>query len=305
MTTIKHYRIYCTTENGWVEGYGVDSPTGCYNNNGHTVNSSSVQKLLSVSESTVKINEGSLTDTGKLCVTTLGFDCDSGTGAVSTGTINWEYKISALRISFSSEAIHRGDKLDLIVGQNTPAGTLASDISPATAHSVQNYTAGDVVTYNSKTYTCHTNTVSSELPTDTTYWQKGFRLHVDSTVTTNVNHGYRVRLTDGTNTDEMGEVWAIDKANDYIYVANSGTNDTPLANSYSATSPDTAVQLSIYMMENFEISGPWFRAFGCDKIGGSDISDGIIITICYTNVDGVAGKRFVGEVEFLRGESSI
>lgn len=43
MTTVNKYRIYCNTENAWVETWAESEPTVCPNNNGHSVNNNSVQ----------------------------------------------------------------------------------------------------------------------------------------------------------------------------------------------------------------------------------------------------------------------
>ena len=49
------WRIYCTTEIGWVEIWSDTPPTECPNNAGHTVNSNSVQEL-DVSEELLRIH---------------------------------------------------------------------------------------------------------------------------------------------------------------------------------------------------------------------------------------------------------
>lgn len=52
-TTVIRWRIYCTTENAWTDGWRNETdgePTGCFTDSGHTVNSNSIQQLERVSD---------------------------------------------------------------------------------------------------------------------------------------------------------------------------------------------------------------------------------------------------------------
>jgi hypothetical protein len=312
MSSTTEWEVWCETDSKWVSGLKYvtsGTPTSCFDNIAHTItttgsNAPSIKK--ENNKSLVTLNEGLLTETGQLVVSTVAFDCPGPAGTVSTGTIKWPYSISAIQMYFQVEEANRGDLLSLSnapidqSGTLRPVGALTASITVPTAHTDQNYVSGDVVTYVGRTYTCILNTVSNETPYDETYWKLGMRLAVTSTVTDNCNHGFEVHITDGVNTDNLGEIYDIDKAAGYIYVQNTNT----IANSYSAASP-TYVYVTVHMMREFELSGPGPRAYGGNKIGGSDLPKNTLVTISYKNVDGVAGKRFVGEVELVRGTNAI
>lgn len=303
---VKQYkwRVLCTGGHGDYRYTWTDSsiaPGMCVDNDTHTINKTTDPPRVVDARNygQTVLNEGSLTDTGSMAVDCIAFDIDSGINVVTEYTTTWTSKISLFCVKFVSEESWRGDTLNVVVAENTTVGTLATDVVAATAHSVQNHTAGDVVTYSGTTYTCHADTVSSELPTDATYWTKGFRLHVSTSVIANVNHGYTIQLTDGTNTDSMGKIHSIDNTNNYIYVENNPV----VSNSYSSTSPTTSVQMTVHRIKpGFEFAAPWQHVYGQDKVGGSDIPENTPVKIYYTNVDGVSGKRFVASLEYLEGE---
>lgn len=112
-------------------------------------------------------------------------------------------------------------------------------------------------------------------------------------------------LFDGMNKSYLGEIWYVDKSDNSIYVGNKHTDDTPLSVSYSALSPTyflTGYQLiGDVRRGSFPLSTANFREFGDEKIGGAHVPEESIVTLEYTNVDGVSGKSFEGEVSILRG----
>jgi hypothetical protein len=289
------------------ESFGT--PTICVDNDTHDIETTGANKPKvekTKDEDLVTLNEGKLTKTGQLAVQTVAFDCPGPAGTVSTGQIYWHYAVSALEMFFEVEDIHKGDLVSLTnapiyVGETLkPVGALTASLVVPTAHIDQNYVVGDMIIYLGETYTCILDTVSNETPydiaTNELHWKCGMRLSVTSTVTENCNHGYRINITDGVTNDILGEIYDIDKDGGYIYVQNKNT----ITKAYSVASP-TYVYATVNMMDEFELSGPWRREFGGNKIGGSDLPKNTLVTISYKNVDGVAGKRFVGEVELLRG----
>lgn len=55
LVSVSQWRIYCTTENAWVESWSINPPTTCINNPAHSVNASSVQALQTVSNQMVDV----------------------------------------------------------------------------------------------------------------------------------------------------------------------------------------------------------------------------------------------------------
>lgn len=290
MTTINHYRIYCNTESAWVEGYGISVPTVCYNNNGHTVNANSVQELLSVSENTVTVNENSAGTGGHYGTTTMVISASAN--QVSSGSISWPFPVSALSVEFITTSAHEGDCINMSIGKDTITGSITANTVLATAWSAQNYTAGDRVTYNSKRYTCTTNTVSNEVPTDTAYWTEGYEIPVSQTVIDNVAVGYNIKMADGTNSDDMGRVLSVDTVNNKIYVENNAVN------TFASATP-TYIKQSVYSIKDYEIGPAWRHELGSSKIGGSIIPKDITVTVDYDNKSGSIDKSFIGIVEYM------
>jgi len=250
---------------------------------------------------TVKVQEedNTVTTDGGFQETTTGFGITGGTGAETDHTICWPFDISALELQFNTEEVHRGDFVSLVIGENTIVGTITSDISTASAWTSQNYTVGQIVTYdagapyNTRVYTCTTNTVSNEIPTNKTYWQHGYEVPVGQTVVDNIYKGYEIRLDDGTNNDYCDRVLKVDSTNLKIYL------ETDPTNSYNASTP-TYVKASVLMLRNHEISTPWRVIVGESKIGGSGVKADTTITTRYTNMDGVENKRLVPSVEYMQ-----
>jgi hypothetical protein len=67
---VNKYRLWCITEEAYVEGWGETAPTVCYNNNTHTIDVESLVQLDSVSDSDVIIKSSEI----NLPVTSKGFD---------------------------------------------------------------------------------------------------------------------------------------------------------------------------------------------------------------------------------------
>ena len=107
-----------------------------------------------------------------------------------------------------------------------------------------------------------------------------------------MNVGYKIRLTDGTNTDDCGTVLTINKDTKVI------TFSTATTHSFSPLTP-TYVQFSIYIVEDFHI-GPAGKYVICQgKVGGSFIPASIISRITYTNNSASVTKKFYCYVEYL------
>jgi len=204
--------------------------------------------------------------------------------------------ITVLSVEFVTTSDHEGDAAEVVLGEDTVVGALAADVSPASAWSDQNYTAGQVVTYThpvfgSLVYTCTTNTVSNENPTNATYWKHGLAITVTQTVIDNTQRGFVVKLSDGTNTDNVGRVISIDDTNNKIYV------ETNLSNSFAAATP-TYIKATVQVVHDYEIGPGWEHKIGDSKIGGSTLPEYTLVSIKYTN-NGESTKSIIGRVEYM------
>jgi hypothetical protein len=292
MTTYYKYKVRCITENTdkyWVLSENEPAPSACPTNTSHTV-SSVVTIDDTISDNIVQIKEESIATGGNFGTTTLGFNIAHN--STRSEVLEWPCPITALAIEFISEEIHRGDIINMTVGEDTLIGAIGAPVSPASAWISQNYTAGQVVTYNTMVYTCILTTISNEVPTNTTYWTPGYGITVTSTVVNITMIGYYIKLDDLTQSDDVGRVLSINKNISKIYVEKNPTN------TYSPLSP-TYVRQTVKPIVNFEIGAPWLYTVGASKIGGSYVPSNVKITVHYENKSLTTDKRFVGALEYL------
>jgi len=106
---------------------------------------------------------------------------------------------------------------------------------------------------------------------------------VGQTVIDNTIVGNKFRLTDGTNTDELGWVTAIDTVNKKVTTENSTTN------SFSAATP-TSTQVTAVFSDDIEFGPAWEYSFGASKIGGAYVPANIVCEFKYTNNTASAKK---------------
>ena len=134
MTIITKYRIYCTTESAWTEGWMESAPTLCFTDTGHTVNSNSVQVLevidtaaskVVIEEENVPLNE--IATNGKFKC--KGFTFDIAPLTTDSLTVSWPFPISVMESFFTAKAEMNGDILNCTVGENTIVGTLTSNVA--------------------------------------------------------------------------------------------------------------------------------------------------------------------------------
>jgi len=295
MTTVNLYRVYCTTDSKYVNVWSTDEPVTCPENNGHSINTDATSIIQTISETEISVKEEDIPTGGNFSSRTIKMIAPKNT--ITTYNLWWSYPISALAVEFITAETHRGDNISMHVGPDTTIGVLTANISSASAWISQNYTIGQRVTYThptfgSRVYTCIANTVSNELPTNTTYWVHGLEISVSSTVLIHAKKGYFIKLTDGVNSDDFLTVINIDTLNNKIYV------DKNITNSYSAATP-TYIQQTVSIFSNYELNEPWEHTIGESKIGGSYVPTDTIVQILYDNKSSDTDKTFVGRVEYL------
>lgn len=116
-------------------------------------------------------------------------------------------------------------------------------------------------------------------------------INVQSTVTDKVQVGYYIKLFDGTNTSDCGRCLAVDSG------AGTITVETAPGQAFLAATP-TNVQMTVYMLKDFEIGPPGRYLAGEAKIGGSYVPANTVIRIIYTN-NGANQVRFSPWCELL------
>ena len=114
LVSISEWRIFCLTENSWVENWSINAPTTCKNNTSHSVNMGSVQLLQNVSNQMVEVinNYKDTLESSRVVEQTPIIDLKSFHGVTSknitntttTGTITAASEItSEIKLSISAE----------------------------------------------------------------------------------------------------------------------------------------------------------------------------------------------------------
>ena len=298
MTTYYKYRIRCITDDKyeyWVLASTENTPTTCPTDTSHTIDSAQTSIVDTIDANVVTIKEEGVPTNGIFGVKTIVINATKN--SITTVNTSWPYPISALNINFISTSTHTGDVVELTVAEDTVIGTITANVLPAVAWIAQNYTIGQTVTYTHPTfgdrvYTCIVDTISNEIPTNTTYWRHGLEISVQQTVMDNCYVGYCFKLFDGVNNNNVGHVIFKDNVNNKIYVEKN------LTNTFLASSP-TYIQQTIYYLENYHLCEPWEHDIGQSKIGGSYVPADTLITIHYDNKSTDTDKTFIGRVEYL------
>jgi hypothetical protein len=117
-------------------------------------------------------------------------------------------------------------------------------------------------------------------------------INVSSTVLNYIQIGFYVKLFDGINNDDLGRVASIDISSSTITV------ETPVTNSFLATSP-TYVQMRAYYMKGFVVGIAGDYTLGAAKIGGTVIPAGLKVNFDYINVDTLFSKKLVVIIEYI------
>lgn len=171
MTTVYKWKIYCTTEDAFIEGWSETEIKTCPNDTAHTVNPDSVSKVDQVSPNTVSIIQGA-PPTGSLSTTPVGgfyrilgkaFDCPVSTTTDNTFSFPYPVAVTGAYIPVSSDM--KGDILNVYAAQNVNVGVLTAGVAAS----------------------------ATVIP-------------VSLTVIQNVFIGRKVRITDGVNTTDFIEV---------------------------------------------------------------------------------------------------
>lgn len=111
-------------------------------------------------------------------------------------------------------------------------------------------------------------------------------LNVSETVSENVKIGYHVKLSDGVNVNDCGEVLEVDKINHTLLVDIATTVD------FDYTTPTYVLQ-TIYMAKDFYLPPDGRYPVGDDKIGASFLPKNTVVQMQYHKNDAEDKKLWV------------
>lgn len=114
-------------------------------------------------------------------------------------------------------------------------------------------------------------------------------LTVSNTVIENIYKGYKVKISDGINTDDLGYVISVDKVNKQISIQTATTNVFAIG---------SAILMSVSHVENFTFGYGGKYVIGASKIGGAHVPANTIINVKYQRNDSTDIDVTI-QVEFL------
>ena len=250
---VKEWEVYCTVEELYKRVWSIEAPTKCPDNSTHSISTNPGPKIINyVSDKKVKIIEEDGITQGIYKL--HGFTRDIPSGPV--GNVTTFTHIWKYPITLSN---------GWFISTNEMVGDKIDCVV------AENLKIGII-----------TNPVNIG----------DSNVSVSPTVIPNLYNGYVFTLTDGVNTDYMGEVIDLNNGNNVVTLENTSTHF------YSPLSP-TYVEMGVKVIENFSIpAGKQRYAFAEKKIGGKYIPKNIPMVIKYTNNTGNS-KVFMYNIEYL------
>jgi hypothetical protein len=135
MPTVYKWKIYCTTENAFIEGWSETAITTCPNNTAHTVNPDSVSEVEVISPSNVNLIQGA-PPIGSISTTPVGgfyrqftraFDCP--VSATTTDTFSFPFPVAILGACLPVSSDMKGDIINAYAANNVTVGVLTAPVA--------------------------------------------------------------------------------------------------------------------------------------------------------------------------------
>lgn len=252
MTTLYQWRVYCTTDQKYETVWSETQPSSCPANPiEHVIDASQTSIVQTIDDNIVTIQEELISTQGLFTAKGYKYEIPASVAGDVT-IINLTWKRPITLLNGDFDAV-LGNVGDVI-------NAFAVPISPIGYITAQVAPGATVI-------------------------------HVSPTVKEYIYMGFLVTLTDGVQTQEMGECMAIDKVNNTITV------ETPSAFSFSPSSP-TYVKITARVVENLNISTARTYDFARKKMGGKSLQSGVAFSIAYKNNNGLA-KPFTFLLEYM------
>ena len=126
-TEVNKYRILCTTESDYVYTWDEIEPTVCPNDAGHTIDSSSITIIETISTNTFKAEENS---DGYFETSMITVNVSSGTpGDIVEHDVSWPMTVLLWRTLLTPTADMIGDSISVLAAPETTVGVLAAPVS--------------------------------------------------------------------------------------------------------------------------------------------------------------------------------
>jgi hypothetical protein len=126
MASLHKYRLFCQTEGINVYGWGESSLSKCPNDGAHTIDSSSLTIVDSLSKNLVRIQEEHVETGGNYYLDFLKMVCPANT--TTEKSFVWEYPITVMAGYTYTSSDYINDSIDVEVGSNTVVGAITSNV---------------------------------------------------------------------------------------------------------------------------------------------------------------------------------
>lgn len=127
-SAVNRYKIYCNTEAKFVEGWGTNVPTACYNNNTHGVNLNSWQIIETVSSDVVKIKEDSIVIPRNVWIKHIEFS-NVASGTTQDQFFTFSILTSMYSFTLATDDTNKGDELTIAINPDTTLGLISQNVS--------------------------------------------------------------------------------------------------------------------------------------------------------------------------------
>jgi hypothetical protein len=215
-TSVKKWRVWCTTDNKYEYVWSETEPTTCpYNPISHTIDASKTAAIEIINENIVSIKEELVQTQGIYRFRGYDFTIPSGTpGAVTQLNITWNRPITLLNGEFDAQTAHIGDLITAKVIPPTPIGAITAPVS-----------IGDTV------------------------------IHASPTVFDNIYNGFNVYITDGVNLDVLGENMSKNDVAGTITVQTAAAHAfSPLSPTYISIDVPVVENLTVKTARTYEFA---------------------------------------------------
>lgn len=125
MSALVKWKIFCNTENNWTDGWlskTQGSPTVCFNDNSHDIDSTS-SKFLDTTEVSIK-REDTLTGGNYNC---QGYSVEILPWETKIIPVSWPFPVNITSVNIQSNDKHLGDVVNAVVNPKALAGVSTSE----------------------------------------------------------------------------------------------------------------------------------------------------------------------------------
>jgi len=125
--TLNQYRLFCLTENKYIDIWANTPPNICPHTNSDTIDTNSIVIIDSISSNDVNIVQSIPGFTGEF-YRSQGFNLVIPANNIGTKTFSWPFNITLLTFSMQFNTTNVGDTVNLFVAPNTTIGTITQNI---------------------------------------------------------------------------------------------------------------------------------------------------------------------------------